>query len=196
MTSEEKHEPYYRQKVSIYKSNEATPEILFVGDSTTDHGEWNELFPDKAVGNRGISNDNTIGVLDRLDEIVSNKSEKIFIMIGINDILYGHDEKDIIKNYKEIITKLKQQLPATEIYIQSILPVNNDLYGSAINNKDVKTINKKLEKLDDNKQVIYLDIYDSLSKNDQLDKKYTIDGIHLTGEGYTVWKNEITSFIN
>mgnify|MGYP000061554644 CR=1 FL=1 len=64
----------------------STDEIIFLGNSITDIGEWTEVWQDIHVKNRGISGDNTFGVLARLDEVVSSKPSKIFIMIGINDI--------------------------------------------------------------------------------------------------------------
>ncbi|MEH7088114.1 GDSL-type esterase/lipase family protein [Priestia megaterium] len=195
-TSNQEFPPYYLQKVSIYKTSPVkNVDVAFIGDSITDHGEWNELFPEKVVINRGISNDNTNGVLNRLDEIAEKKPKKIFILIGINDLLYNTDANKIVSNYKRIVKGLKEQSPNSELYIQSVLPVNNEIYGSSIKNEDVKSINSKLKIIAKNEDIPFIDLYSALSKNDQLEEKYTIDGIHLKGAGYEVWKKQIDEFL-
>ena len=78
---------YYGQKVSMFRLLPDTKgEIIFLGNSITDIGEWAEIWNNIHVKNRGISSDNTFGVLARLDEVLSSRPAKIFIMIGINDI--------------------------------------------------------------------------------------------------------------
>lgn len=196
MTSVEEYSPYYRQKVSIYESAGAkNVDAVMIGDSITDHGEWSELFTTSFVINRGISDDDTNGVLNRLDEIVEKQPKKVFIMIGINDFLHGMNKEETIENYKRILDKLNTSLPSSKVYIQSILPVNNDIYGNSIDNDSVNSLNGELEVLAKESNVSFIDLYSALSTNNQLEEKYTIDGIHLTGQGYAVWKNEIGEFI-
>ena len=55
-------------------------DIVFVGDSITARFEWDEYFTEYTVANRGIDSDVTEGVLNRLDTIVSQTPEKIFLM--------------------------------------------------------------------------------------------------------------------
>lgn len=191
--------PYYRQKVSTFESVSLEKvDIAFIGDSITDFGEWSELFPNFVVINRGIMSDNTIGVLNRLNEIIEKKPKKIFIMIGIND-LNRIDSEKTYSNYSNIIKKIKSSLPNSSVYIQSVLPVNNKIYDSAvdnhIDNKAVKVLNIELEKIAKIEQVKFIDLYSALSNNDQLEEKYTIDGIHLTGAGFAVWKEKINEFV-
>ena len=42
-------------------------DIVFLGNSITDGGEWNELLANPRVKNRGISGDRSSWILDRLD---------------------------------------------------------------------------------------------------------------------------------
>ncbi|MDQ3279044.1 MAG: hypothetical protein M3Q06_12005, partial [Bacteroidota bacterium] len=65
---------YYHQRVTHFKSlPKTTGDILFLGNSITDGGEWSELFNDVKVKNRGISGDVTAGVLNRLAEVAQRK---------------------------------------------------------------------------------------------------------------------------
>lgn len=57
-------------------------DIVFLGNSITDGGEWAELFNNRHVKNRGISADRSGWLLDRLDPIINGHPKKLFLMIG------------------------------------------------------------------------------------------------------------------
>lgn len=184
---------YYDQKLNMFELNKTTKtDIIWLGDSITDGGEWAEFFPNKKVLNRGISSDNTFGVINRIGEVTKRKPKKIFLLIGVNDIARNIPDSIIIKNYKRIIDSIKIQSPKTKLYIQSILPTN-DKFTNFKNHQNktehILTINKAVALLCDNKQTIYIDLYINFINTDgKLDEKYTNDGLHLIGAGYMKWK--------
>jgi lysophospholipase L1-like esterase len=184
---------YYDQKLSFFEAMPSQKrEVIWMGDSITDGGEWSELFPSKKTLNRGISADNSFGVLNRLYEVIKRKPKKIFLLIGINDIARGIPDTVIIKNYRKIIDSVQMQTPATILYVQSILPTNNN-YSDFIKHQNkeahVKLINAELEKLCNKKNVVYVDLHSGFTdEQGKLDKRFTNDGLHLTGEGYKNWK--------
>ena len=141
---------YYEQKVTLFRLlPDAKGEIIFLGNSITDIGEWAEIWQNKKVRNRGISGDNTFGVLARLDEVTSAKPHKIFIMIGINDIAKETPDSVIIANYKKIISRIQTESPKTTIVVQNILPTNNDFTEfKRHQNKEehIKFVNKSYKK--------------------------------------------------
>ncbi len=184
---------YYQQKVTLFNLLPNTKnEIIFLGDSITDIGEWEEIWGNKEVKNRGISSDNTFGVLARLKEITEAKPAKIFIMIGINDIAKNTPDDIIVENYKKIIDNIKTASPATKIIVQSILPTNNNF--TAFKNHQNKTehilfINAALQQYCMGNKVTFVDLYNSfIDGENKLDKKYTNDGLHVNGYGYMKWK--------
>ena len=62
------------QRSSLFnKLSITSKDIVFIGNSITNGAEWNELFPQKRVKNRGISGDTSEGVFDRLDAVVNVK---------------------------------------------------------------------------------------------------------------------------
>lgn len=186
------HNYYYDQRRSFF---EAMPtgknEIIMLGNSITNCANWEELFPDKRIKNRGISGDITLGVLDRMDEIVKRKPKKIFILIGINDISLGIDKSVILTNYQGIISKIKKNSPKTTVYIQSIMPTNDefDTFIKYQGKMDIiRAVNSELEKLAKENKVVFLNIYpEFLDDKGKMSKKYTNDGLHLLGEGYLHW---------
>jgi lysophospholipase L1-like esterase len=184
---------YYEQKVTLFRLLPNTKgEIIFLGNSITDIGEWAEIWQNKKVHNRGISGDNTFGVLARLDEVTASKPAKIFIMIGINDIAKETPDSIIIVNYKKIISRIKIESPATKIIVQSILPTNNDFteFKRHQNKMEhVLFVNASLENYCKEMGLVYVDLYTAfLDENKKLDKKYTNDGLHINGYGYMKWK--------
>jgi glycerophosphoryl diester phosphodiesterase len=183
---------YYEQKRSIYKIlPHDKNEVIFLGNGITDNGEWTEFFKQPNIKNRGISGDITLGVLARLNDLLTAHPLKIFILIGINDILRANPDSIILYNYQTIIEKIQTKSPETQIYIQSILPVNTDFkkYPELKNKTEhILYLNNKLKELCQEKKITYIDLYPSFC-NDQgrLKPQYTNDGLHLMGDGYKIW---------
>jgi lysophospholipase L1-like esterase len=184
---------YYQQKVSLFRLlPDSRREIIFLGNSITDIGEWAEIWNNKKVKNRGISGDNTFGVLARLDEVTSSKPKKVFIMIGINDIARETPDSIIIANYKKIIEFIKTQTPATKVYVQSILPTNNqfaEFKRHQNKTRRIAFVNTAMKIYCSNNNIVYIDLYSEfIDEEKNLDKKFTNDGLHLNGFAYMKWK--------
>ncbi len=185
---------YYEQKVTLHRLLPDTRnEIIFLGNSITDIGEWAEIWNNKRVKNRGISGDNTYGVLARLDEVLSSKPQKVFIMIGINDIARDIPDSVIITNYRKIIGRMQSESPRTTIIVQSILPTNSAFTAFARHqgkDQHIRRINNALQALCLEKKVVFVNLYpEFLDAGLALDKQYTNDGLHLNGAGYMKWKS-------
>lgn len=169
-------------------------DIIFVGDSLTDLCEWSELLDSKNIKNRGIPGDRTSGILDIINDISIYKPEKIFLMVGINDLNDGADKDTILKNYKSIINNIITNSPNTEIFIQSVLPINDSYKGKA-NNEDIISLNTSLQEIKGNK-IVFINIYDEfVDKNNKLKADLSTDGLHLNYKGYTLWKSILDEYI-
>jgi len=192
------HSPYWKHKVSMYSMlPNPENEIIFLGDSITDRCEWFELFSNPNIKNRGLSGDKTSGVLDRLSEITESKPDKIFIMIGVNDIRHNICMDSILTNYNRIIKTIKAESPKTRIIIQSVLPVNNKIGKPKTTNVQVDSLNNFIKNMTRKFNIPYVDINSKLKDVEgRLDKKYTEDGLHINGNGYLVWKSVIEKYIN
>ncbi|EJG02662.1 GDSL-type esterase/lipase family protein [Flavobacterium sp. F52] len=194
------HNYFYDQRRSFFESMPTDKnEIILLGDSITNCANWEEIFPDKKVKNRGISGDITLGVLDRMDEVVGSKPKKVFILIGINDIAQKISPEKILENYQNIILKLKNDSPRTRVYIQSILPTNDE-FDTFKNHQGkmqmIKEINIELEKLAKENKVEFINLFPYfLDQNGKLSKSYTNDGLHLLGPGYLLWASIIKKYI-
>jgi lysophospholipase L1-like esterase len=191
---------YYHQKKSLFEMlPDSAREIVFLGDSITDGGHWAELLGNPRAVNRGISGDVTDGVIFRLNEVTRSRPDKIFLMIGINDLAQGKSVKEIVDNIQVIIKKVRKASPKTELFVQSLLPVNADFpYFPEHTSRaeDVLKVNVRLQKLARTYDVMYIDLYSSFGNGDgKLDPEYTNDGLHLTGSGYLYWKSKLEKYI-
>ena len=195
-----KYSPYYLHSKSMFESLPNTSdEIIFLGNSITDGCNWTELFSDLRVKNRGISGDVTEGVLNRLDEVTESNPSKVFIMIGINDLARNKSKKEILDNYKIIVDRILEVSPKTEIYIESILPVN-EKYGKFKKHyakaDSVVSLNKELENLAERKGQTYVDLFSSFIDGEgKLKDEFTEDGLHLNGKAYQLWKSLVEKFV-
>ena len=183
--------PYYEQRVTLFKQlPKVKNAIVFIGNSITDGGEWQELLGCKKCINRGISGDISFGVLARLNDVLIDKPKKIILLIGINDISRNVPNEMIIANYKEFVRRTKAISPKTKIYLQSVLPTNNTFRKFVDKNEEsIKILNAAMLEMAKNTEgVTYIDLYSKfLDSEGRLDKKYTNDGLHLLGEGYVLW---------
>lgn len=169
--------------------------IMFVGDSITQRNEWAEMFDNNQIINRGIDSDRLTWLNERMPNLLANKPSKLFIMIGINDIMDGKRENQMMQEYRVILEQFKA-LEECKIYVQSCLPVNNTEYNHPIDNTVVQAVNAKLESLVKEYGHTYINLYESfVSSSNELQSEYTKDGVHLNGRGYLVWKNRIEAYI-
>jgi lysophospholipase L1-like esterase len=189
--------PYYWHKKSQFeKLPKCQSDIIMLGDSITDEGEWTELLG-LNVKNRGISGDTTERILHRLDSILESKPKQVFLMIGINDLM--NDGKSVtvtLEQYKKILREFQEKTPNTKVFVQSVLPVNNKVYLYWEDNNNVVRINSGLKNLAKEFNYEYIDIFSLLlDSENNLDTKYTVDGLHLNGQAYLVWKAVIKKYM-
>ncbi len=196
------HSTFWHQRVSLFEQLPVTNEdILFVGNSITNGGEWAELFHDQRVKNRGISGDICMGVYDRLPSILSGSPSKIFLMIGINDLGRGTSPDSIVCQTDRILGKIQNESPETTIYLQSILPVNESFgmfEGHTRQREIIAPLNLRLKQLAEKRKVTYIDLYSHfvIPGTNKLNPTYSNDGLHLLGEGYIKWTELVKPYIN
>ena len=168
---------------------------IFLGDSITERYPLAQYFPKMKVANRGIGGDTMgglkyYGVYDRLETTVYNlHPKKIILMIGINDLMWISSvplEKKF-DQYANLIWTLRKNLPKTDIYCVSTLPVKEKY---ATFNSAVIKFNEHGKETALKYKAHWIDAY-SLFKDDQgmLNKDLAADAVHLSPAGFTVLTN-------
>lgn len=124
-----------------------------------------------------------------LNELLSNKKyDKIYVMLGINELGYSFDS--ITSKYGELINFIKEKQPNATIIVQANLHVSKSRSDSdkVINNTAINRLNSELSKLADGKKVYYIDanpVFDDADGNLSADK--TQDNAHLLAKYYAQW---------
>lgn len=191
---------YWDQKTSLFDVLPVySDDIVFLGNSITDGGEFAELFDIPNIKNRGIRSDVITGVEKRLTQVTSGRPAKIFLLIGINDVSHGLTVDQLAARYERLVRKIREQTPDTKLYIQSVMPINNDfnryknLKGRE---KVIPALNNRLQTIAAQNGAEYVDLTKALeSAPDKLNPKYTNDGLHLNGPGYRAWARAILHLV-
>lgn len=170
--------------------------ILFVGSSTIEN--WKSLekdFPKKTVLNRGVSGTKTIDLINYKDRLITPyRPKQIFVYEGDNDIGYKWSPEEILDQIKKLFSILRKEKPDAEIIFISIKP-------SVRRMKDKDRIEKTnaliKEFAEQQSNTSYADVYNAMltASGDLFPEHYREDGLHLTAEGYAVWKKVISQFI-
>jgi lysophospholipase L1-like esterase len=145
--------------------------------------------------NQGISGDTAAGLLKRLSAFDRTKPEVIFVMIGINDLLRGRSNAEILEDQKRIIQDLKAHHPKAKIVLQSLLPhaIERVTWEGrdrllAIPNRRIKTLNDSIKAIAKAEAVHFFNLYPLFADSQgNLRRELSSDGLHLSDRGYETW---------
>ncbi|MBN9385633.1 MAG: hypothetical protein J0H74_33070 [Chitinophagaceae bacterium] len=168
-------------------------DIIFLGNSLTEGFPVEEMFHSTHIKNRGIRGNQSKHIIGRINEIVDGHPRKLFLDIGINDILQNVPLDTLFANYKVIINIIRDKSPSTQLYVQSVFPVGvkEKKYEAT-----VEAFNKQLKAYCLEKGIMFIDLFPSFYRDEGLDPSLTYDDIHLNGKGYEIWKKAIDSLVN
>ncbi len=162
-----------------------------------------ELLPGRRVWmNQGISGEKTYTLLSRLHLLDVADVDTIFLMIGINDLIWGQADQQVLDNYREIMDYLVTQHPDTQVVVQSILPhgAETATWESRhllleLPNERIREMNESLAAIADEYGAYYLELYPIFATGEgKLRPDLTTDGLHLNREGYLVWRAAIALY--
>ena len=181
--------PLLARSIAMRRSQfEALPKVadavVFLGDSITEGGVWDEWFRELLTLNRGIGGDTVGGVLDRLDSALY-EPRAISLLIGTNDLTgMGRSFKvdDIADQMDTLLARIREIAPDVPLFLNGVMPRSKSLAD------DIAELNRRDEKLAGVYGATYLDLWPSLVGPDRaLRKDVSRDGTHLNGNGYRIW---------
>lgn len=173
---------------------------ILLGNSLTEGFPIEKYFADKPVLNRGIVADHTgiegHGILQRLKVSVYDcQAEKVFLMIGINDLAdKTFTPRQIAYGVRLIIEKIQKFDPELKIYLYSTLPTSGK-YNFL--NSLVLIYNQLLEQLATELNISYINLHPHfINEFGDLKSEYSRDGLHLTDVGYQTWYHAIMPYFS
>lgn len=182
---------------AISKQGEA--QLVFLGDSITQGWEgegkaqWEKSWSPLKAANFGIGGDRTEHVLWRLDNgnYDGLKAKLTVLMIGTNNTGHRMDPAaDTAAGVKAIVERLRAKQPQMKILVLGVFPRGEKPDDA----KRVRTteINNIISKLDDGKNVFYMDVTSAFVPADGvLSREIMPDHLHLSPRGYELWATAI-----
>jgi lysophospholipase L1-like esterase len=154
-----------------------------------------ERLSEYQVLNQGISGETTAGLLKRLNVFDQTQPDVIFVMIGINDLLRGRLDSEILDDQRRVIESLKAAHPQAKIVMQSVLPhaVEQVTWEGrdrllTIPNRRIKELNEAMEAIASTESVDFFNLYPLFVNSEgNLRRELSSDGLHLSTQGYEVW---------
>jgi lysophospholipase L1-like esterase len=185
-------EPAQARRISSFETFPVAPgDIVFLGDSITEGGAWDEMFAGAPVRNRGIGGDTSAGVLARTGAIARAKPAKVFLLIGTNDLFVGAAAGEIAANVREILARIADESASTQLYVQSVLP------RAASYRDEVEALNAQLEAVAREQGATWIDLYPAFldPATGAIQTALSNDELHLLGPGYALWRQAIAEHV-
>ena len=180
-------------------------QILFVGSSLMEFFPISEmqmtLGLDHIIYNRGIGGMITTELLAAMNVCVFDlEPSKIFINIGSNDIGSpdGYKKENLIKNYNEIMDRIKIKLPSCKVFVMAYYPINakadfgldksiKAIMFATRTNENIAEANILVEELAQNNGFNFINVNKGLTdEQGNLKKELSIEGLHLLPNAYSI----------
>ena len=171
-------------------------DIVFFGDSITRRGDFASSFQDKTVCNLGLGSDTITGMTDRVSMINVVFPETLFVMGGINSLRDSTLDHSV-NEFGELLAKIKSECNA-DVFILSVLPISKEKASSiGCSISTIKSFNSAIETLTAEYGFTYIDLFSNLADSDgHILPEFTTDGVHLTENGYVVFVDAVSPYIN
>jgi lysophospholipase L1-like esterase len=170
-------------------------DIVFVGDSLTASGLWEEVFRGETIACRGQPGQTVQEILQWADNVVALSPKKIFVMAGINDVYRTTPVREIVGAYARLIECFTAC--GAQVIIQSTIECNGAIAGKA-RLLAIRELNEQLKVLaSGNPRVKWLDLNESMADNAGLRVEFALaDGKHLSAQGYLAWYEALRPLVS
>lgn len=159
----------------------AFDDIIIAGDSIVEAiSAYGILDDDQVLAEIGA---HTWHLSKVTDQIVSSNPKYLILHYGENELDELEMAPYFIGRYRDCIETLKEELPDTVIFVDSIFPVQEKAYNSEPYTVNIPYYNELIREMADDLDVIYID-YDPFWEALETDY-YEPDGIHPVMSFYT-----------
>lgn len=174
---------------------------VFLGDSLT--AGFTMLDGLEGCLNYGVGGDKTIDLIGRILPVIEERPDQLFLLIGTNDYLVskGYWQTKLYIDFPvlldALLTLLRDNING-RIYLVSIPPVRvSKPFDTKQANSDIDQLNKHIAAYVEKYNLGYIDLNTAL-KNDenQIDERYTTDGVHFTSLGYQVYFDLVKKYLS
>ncbi len=195
---------WMRRHRSALKARSTKPEVVFIGDSITQHfggipkegsprvgkAVWDHLFSTRRPAlNLGFGADRVQQVLWRIDhgELDGISPRRMVLMIGANHVLGGDESPaTVVDGVRACLRRIRSKTPEAKITLMAILPCRNP--STHPDRLKAARINEGLEALAKEAKADFLDIGPRLlDAQGNIPVALMSDAVHPTLNGYQIW---------
>lgn len=167
-------------------NGESRDRIVFLGDSITAEGSWEEWFAEFDTLNLAVGGSTTDDLLASLDEVVSLRPDEIVLLIGTNDLGTRRSVEHLVRNVETACVTLRRELPSSRMLVQSVLPRGREFAHR------IQETNIHLRQFSATVRAQFLDLWPTFALEDgELNPAYSPDRLHLSEAGYEAWLAEL-----
>ena len=189
--------PHYFKRMELFATQKDQKNIVMLGNSLTEGGQWDKILNRTDVANRGIGSDVTEGYIHRINDVFDLKPKICFIEGGVNDLARDIPQETIIRNIAKLIDTLRGERIIPVLNAVTYVAGNYKAIDPPAFNSSIKNLNHAIRALAKEKKVKLIDLNGKITDGNYLLKKYTVaDGIHYTADTYSVWEKEILKIVN
>lgn len=179
--------------------------VVFAGDSITEGLKtYHQLEKIKTPGKKHVIAHRGLGTLSfqtngvfggktAVDKIIDYQPDRLYLMLGMNEVSY-RNQKDMLKNYAEILQQIQEESPKTEIVLVSVAPVTRNVTKTNKGFNNIAKWNRNVKKLAKEYQCYYMDCTNTLADSKGYLKYNGGDGIHWNLKGYGAFVKQIIRF--
>lgn len=199
---------YAEQNESLREKAKTKTRIIIFGESRC--GMWTpfhaENWGDVEIVNRGIGGETTPQILLRMkDDVISLDPDVVILQMGDNDLktmaMLPHRKQRIIEQTYENIATIAQSLSdlGIEVIITTIFPpapielLRTPLWSDEVNTS-IDDMNQRLIAFE-YPRVVTADCDPILRDGKYIKPAYSIDTLHLNGEGYAALNEGLESIV-
>ena len=191
---------FYELHAQHLKRSKEPMQLLFLGDSITEGWTkapdiWKASFEQYQAANFGIGGDRTEHVIWRIEDGVLNgiHPKVVVLMLGTNNSS-AQTGKEIAAADKRIIELIHAKVPEAKVLLLAIFPrgprkgSDGRLDDGIARMQVIREANQELAKLDDAKQIRFLDIGARfLGTDGKIPDEVMTDQLHPNATGYKIW---------
>ena len=185
---------WYEDDVRLAEKEKQQPgykaQMIFYGSSSI--RLWETLYEDFAIykplrlGFGGSTLEACVYFFERL--LKEEQPQQLVIYAGDNDLGDGKQPQQVLEYFMGLYQLITKDFPDAQTFYISVKP---SIARWTINDR-IKNYNEKVQDAISNKLkgIEYVDVYTNMLGNDgkPVNNFYLDDGLHLSEEGYAVWK--------
>ncbi len=188
--------------------------VLFLGDSITQGWTkaphvWEHFYSKWQPANFGIGGDQTQHVIWRIEngELDGLHPKVVVLMLGTNNTA-THTAAEIAAADKKIVAMIRAKIPETKVLVLAVFPrgarknaqgviTDSAITDAAKRTEIINAVNVELAKLDDGKNVRFLDINASFVGQDgKIPFAIMPDQLHPNAAGYQLWADAMKPMLD